>query len=146
MDVTEIITRLGVATLLGAGLGLNRYLRHKSVGIRTLGMVALVAAAIVTAMTESFGGEAASRGIQGVLTGIGFVGAGLIVHSTDAKAVHGLTTATTVWLAAAIGVLCGLAVWRIALICVAFATLLLIFGGHIEKWVAARMNASDRDD
>jgi len=101
---TEALLRLGAAALLGAMIGLNRELHHKSAGFRTHGIVAIgVALACFMATTTSNDAAAASRVIQGVLTGIGFLGAGVIVRHMNSGAVEGLTTAAAVWTAAAIG-------------------------------------------
>jgi hypothetical protein len=84
LDGPEIALRLGVATLAGGLIGLNRDLHGKPIGLKTLGLVGL-ATAMVVMLADSFGdstklSDAASRIIQGILTGIGFLGAGVIVH------------------------------------------------------------------
>jgi putative Mg2+ transporter-C (MgtC) family protein len=143
VDVSDIIARLGAAAVLGGGIGLNRFLHRKSVGIRTLGLVAIVAAAVVAGVEERFGADAASRAIQGIVTGIGFIGAGVIVHGQNQNSIHGLTTAATVWVSAAIGILCGLGVWLVTLTGFALVFLLLVFGGGLETWAAKRYGAPD---
>src|SRR5262249_26866655 len=74
------------------------------------------------------------RVIQGVITGVGFIGAGVILYRPTDKKVHGLTTAAAIWVTAAMGVLCGLGAWRIVGIAVPFVLALLIAGGPLEKW------------
>ena len=84
LDWTEIILRLGVATLAGGLIGLNRDLQGKPIGLKTLGLVSL-ATAMLLVMVHSdevkIVSDAGSRVIQGILTGIGFLGAGVIVHA-----------------------------------------------------------------
>jgi putative Mg2+ transporter-C (MgtC) family protein len=130
----DIILRLGVALLIGAFLGLNRELHHKSTGIRTLGLVALGSAIAVLAVAKDPAADA-SRVIQGVITGIGFLGAGVILHGPTGIQVQGLTTAATIWATATIGVLCGLAAWDILIVAVVLTALLLFVGGPLEKCV-----------
>jgi len=136
MDVSEFILREGGAALIGVGLGLNRYLHHKSIGVRTLGLVAIASAALVATSGDALNADGASRVIQGLVTGIGFIGAGLILRDPSGTSVHGLTTAATVWAAVAIGVLCGLGDWRFVVVTAAFAGALLTLGGKLEKAVA----------
>ena len=143
MGLMEIVLRLVAATLIGGSIGLNRYLHHKSIGIRTLGLVALVAAAMVVSVLEVSTTDSATRVIQGIVTGIGFIGAGLIMHRPDDEQVHGLTTATTVWVAAAIGIMCGLGVWHVVLVAAAIVGLLLLFGGRFEKAIAMHYDKAD---
>jgi putative Mg2+ transporter-C (MgtC) family protein len=137
-DLIEIILRLGGATLIGAVIGLNRDLRGKPIGVRTLGLVSL-ASAIATLAVVRFGGDsfnatdAASRVMQGVLTGIGFLGAGVIVRRNIEGRVHGLTSAACAWATACLGLVCGLAAWPIVAIGLVFIFALLLFGGPFER-------------
>ena len=101
MDTADIVTRLGLAALAGAALGLNRDLHGKPTGVRTLGLVGLASALIVIAVGHGEGDV--SRVMQGIVTGIGFLGAGVIIRSEKGKHVHNLTTAAGVWLTACIG-------------------------------------------
>ena len=138
MDMSDIVVRLGLATLIGCAIGINRYTHHKHIGMRTLGLVALTTAAIVAGSQSLMGMDAASRVIQGVITGIGFLGAGVIVRGGEDQKVHGLTTAATVWLSATVGIMCGLGAWRITVALSAFAAIVLIAGGPAEKWLVRR--------
>ena len=105
MDTTEIAIRLGVAALAGAALGLNRDLHGKPTGVRTLALVGTAAALIVIAVGHGEGDV--SRVMQGIVTGIGFLGAGVIIRSEKGKHVHNLTTAACVWLTACVGMAAG---------------------------------------
>jgi putative Mg2+ transporter-C (MgtC) family protein len=135
----EIVLRLGVATLAGGLIGLNSELRGQPIGLKTLGLVGLATAAVVLLADPSADpakiSDAASRVIQGILTGIGFLGAGVIVHAEHHYKVRGLTTAACTWFAACIGIACGVGQWRIVLVALAIAFALLIVGRRVERWL-----------
>jgi putative Mg2+ transporter-C (MgtC) family protein len=124
LELTDVTLRLLAATIAGGLLGLNRDIEQKPIGIRTLGLVSLGAAVISVAAIEVPGlyenKDALSRVvqglIQGVMAGIGFIGAGVILRRPDTQDVQGLTTAATVWVAAALGICCGLGRWDVVLI------------------------------
>lgn len=144
VDLTEIILRLSGATLIGAAIGLNRDLRDKPIGVRTLGLVGL-ASAIAPLGLASNGGESinsadASRVIQGVLTGIGFLGAGVIVRRNVGDRIHGLTSAACAWITACLGLACGLAAWPVIAIAVVLVFVLLVFGGPFERLLHGWLN------
>jgi putative Mg2+ transporter-C (MgtC) family protein len=133
-DLAEILLRLGGATLIGAAIGLNRDLHGKPIGVRTLGLVGLASAMAVLAIApDGSDFNPASRVIQGVLTGIGFLGAGVIVRRNVGNAVHGLTSAACAWTTACIGLVCGLAAWPVVATGVVLVFTLLIFGGPFER-------------
>ena len=119
MGRLELAMRLGAAALVGAALGLNRDLHGKSTGVRTLGLVGLGSALAVLAFGQASSADT-SRVLQGIVTGIGFLGAGVIVRSNDGDHVHGLTTAACVWLTACIGAPCGASEWRNILLSLPF--------------------------
>ena len=138
LDWLEIITRLVAAALVGGGIGLNRHLHHKAVGLRTLSLVSCGSAGLVLASLHSAGAaphvDAMSRVIQGIMTGVGFIGAGVIMRSqTDVK-IQGLTTAAAVWITAALGILCGIGEWKIILVLAIIVAVVLLTGGPLERW------------
>ncbi len=149
LETWEIILRLTAAMLAGGAIGLNRELHDKPIGVRTLGIVALATAMLVIGTDPdaiSHGvTDGASRVIQGVLTGIGFLGAGVIVRSKQTKHVHGLTSAACVWLTACIGVVCALAAWRLLAIGLFLAFVLLLIGGQSERWLHHLFGGKDDD-
>jgi putative Mg2+ transporter-C (MgtC) family protein len=78
--------------------------------------------------------NALSRVVQGVLTGIGFLGAGVILHDLNGQhRIHGLTTAAVTWLTACVGLICGTGNWRLVAVAVLLLFLLLTFGGVAER-------------
>ena len=117
----DALMRLGAATAAGIAIGINRDLTNKPIGMRTLALVSLGAAAVtVAAIQFSFiddHPDALSRVVQGVIqgimAGISFIGAGVILRDPKAGDVSGLTTAATVWVTAALGIACGLGAWVI---------------------------------
>jgi putative Mg2+ transporter-C (MgtC) family protein len=149
MDYAEIAVRLVLATLIGAGIGLNRDLQGKPSGVRTLGVVGLGSAlAVMTSINfsaEATDWAAISRTIQGVITGIGFLGAGVIIRRSEASEVQGLTTAACIWLTACLGMVCGIGAWKAVVISVPLLFVLLIFGGPIETAIHSRWGQSDDD-
>ena len=138
LDWAEIIFRLGAAAAIGSMLGIYLELQHKPTGMRTLGLVALASAVAVLSVAKDPNADA-SRVIQGVIAGVGFLGTGVILHrGVNSQIVHGLSTAATIWITASLGVLCGLAAWSIVIVGFVFAFLLLVAGGVVEKWLQGR--------
>ena len=137
LDWSEIILRLGAATVAGGLIGLNRDLQGKPIGVRTLGLVGLATATVVALAVPSADAapvsDATSRVIQGILTGIGFLGAGVIVHRDKLSQVHGLTSAACTWLTACVGMVCGAGYWRIVIVALAITFAILLAGGAVER-------------
>ena len=102
-----LLGRASLAALLGFAIGLEREFRGKSAGDRTFALLAFAAAAVTGVGAELLGPDGASRVIQGVVTGVGFLGAGLIFRRAPGD-VRGLTTAASSWAATAIGVVVGM--------------------------------------
>ena len=154
MDLSylDVGLRLGAAALAGAVIGINRDLANKPIGMRTLGLVALGAAVASVATIQVAGmaenPDAMSRVvqgiIQGVMAGISFIGAGVILRDAQARTVEGLTTAATVWVTAAIGIACGLASWNVVAIGTVLALVLLVVVAWIEGLVARVKTDQDR--
>ena len=134
LTLTEVTLRLLLALLCGGLVGLNRDLHHKSAGLRTFGLVALGTAGLTVAPLLALAAPADDLGrvIQGVLTGIGFIGAGVILRRVDSGRVTGLTTAAAVWYVAGLAVLCGLGLYRLVFVLLALGLALLLMGRRIE--------------
>ena len=147
LDWPEITLRLGVATLAGCLIGLNRDLQGKPIGLKTLGLVGLATAMVVVLANPSADpakiSDATSRVMQGILTGIGFLGAGVIVHAEHHFRVRGLTSAACAWFAACVGIACGVGQWRIVLVALMIAFALLIGGRRVENWLHRMLGGRD---
>lgn len=143
----QILLRLGSAMLVGAALGLNRELHGKAAGLRTHALVSLGTAVVIVAALDSqtIAAKPVSaeigRVMQGILTGIGFFGAGVILHD-PAGHVSGLTTAATIWISAVLGIVCGLGSWTILLTALLLALGVLFFGRPIDH-IAERLFKRD---
>jgi putative Mg2+ transporter-C (MgtC) family protein len=133
--LVRIVVRLLAAAILGGVLGIERQYEHKSAGMRTHMLVALGSALFMAApMLGGVGAEHMTRVIQGIATGIGFVGGGTILKLTDQNEVRGLTTAANIWLAAAVGVAVG-GGWLVpAVLGTVLALVILYFLGRVERW------------
>ena len=147
LDWPEIVLRLGVATLAGGLIGLNRDLHGKPIGLKTLALVGL-ATAMVVVLADPSGDTAkisaeASRVIQGILTGIGFLGAGVIVRAEHHFRVRGLTSAACTWLTACVGIACGTGQWRIVVVALAITFTLLMVGHRLERWLHRTLGGRD---
>jgi putative Mg2+ transporter-C (MgtC) family protein len=142
METFDIGLRLCAAALVGVALGLNRDLHGKPTGVRTLGLVGLGSALVVLATAQASSADA-SRVIQGIVTGIGFLGAGVIVRGDQGQHIHGLTTAACVWMTACIGAACGIAAWPMILLTIPIIFIILIFGGPFEKMIHRRWPRSN---
>jgi len=136
LSTSEALIRLFMALGCGAVIGLNRALHGKSAGFRTFSLISVGSALIAVVITEtSLDPNAVSRVIQGVLTGIGFLGAGVILHQPTSSRVTGLTTAAAVWLTAGLGLASGLGQFPLALSGLAIAIVILLIGRPIEHFV-----------
>jgi len=134
----DIIFPLGAATLTGSVIGMILDFQKKPTGMRTLAPVALASAAAVLAAKHLTLDADGSRAIQGVLTGVGFLGAGVILRRAGQEKGGGVPTAATIWLTASLGLLCGLAAWSIWIIAVVLTAFVLSVGDTFEKWLQRR--------
>jgi putative Mg2+ transporter-C (MgtC) family protein len=140
-DTLDVILRLVAATLIGIGLGLERMLRGKATGMRTMGLVSF-AAALVTLSTMHAHGiidhpDALSRVLQGVeqgvLVGIGFLGGGILMRDPQSHQLFNLTIAAEVWAVAAMGLATACAPWVIAGVSIVIFALLMVALRALEK-------------
>ena len=165
MTWSEIVLRIGLALAAGAAVGLNRDMFGKPTGVRLHALVAVGSAAVVMGGLET-DPTGASRVIQGIVGGIGFLGAGVIMRgergSPGPKArapgtpaepppqdgeegagrrppdIHYLTTATSIWVTAALGVVAGLGLWRILAVVTVAAVFILLAGLPIDRALYGR--------
>jgi putative Mg2+ transporter-C (MgtC) family protein len=137
----ELIERLCLAAALGAVLGLEREWRQKYAGLRTNILIA-IGAALFTVMSidlsASAGGDP-TRVASQIVTGIGFLGAGAIMRT--GVGIRGLTTASMIWVNAAIGVAVGGGEYRLAVIATGVTLLVLVVLTPVERWIERRTPA-----
>ena len=125
-DVTQVLMRLGLALILGGILGFERELSRRDAGMRTHMMVSVGAALfVVVPLQAGFSQDNMSRVLQGLVSGIGFLGAGAIIKLSAEREVRGLTTAASLWLSAGVGVAAGLGREATAILSVAIAIAIL---------------------
>ena len=138
-----VLLRVFAAVLLGAVVGIERERAGKPAGLRTHMLVSLGTAVVVIACQDSgMSLDGLSRVIQGMVTGIGFIGAGTILKLNEQREIQGLTTAAGLWMTAAIGVAVGLGVLGLAVIGTV-VTVLVLF---LEHFIHARRNMQNRTD
>jgi len=141
-------SRLLLATLVGCMIGWNRQTRGKAAGLRTHMLVGLGAAlfVLVPVLAGAASPDAVSRSIQGVATGVGFLGAGEILQQSrtgEGKAkVKGLTSAAAIWVTAALGILAAVGFWEAALVGTVL-TLLILNVEAIERFIPVRSDKTD---
>lgn len=149
--------RLLLSLVLGSILGLERFIVAKPAGLRTITLVCTGSAAFMILAermheTGSLGVDP-TRVAQGVITGIGFLGAGTILQRREG--VRGLTTAATIWMTAAVGMACGVGAFDLALLGTLIGIVVLQGYGFLERWMrrkgvrssggAERSAAADND-
>ena len=136
-DVAFLAARVFTAALLGAALGLEREWRGKEAGLRTNTLIAL-GAALFTAVSVQVGSGDGDPGriAAQVVTGVGFLGAGAILH--HGATVQGLTTAAMIWVNAAIGVAAGSGHVRLAVVSTGIVLALMILLSPLDRWLGRK--------
>ena len=143
-QLVHVLLRLLAAPLLGAVVGFQRESAGKPAGMRTHMLVSLGTAVFVLACTAvGMSLEGVSRVIQGIATGIGFIGAGNILKLSEERDIQGLTTAAGILMTAAIGVAVGLGSLGVAILSTLFALVILAFAVQLEEYVEKRRAAKE---
>ncbi|MFL6641631.1 MAG: MgtC/SapB family protein, partial [Paraburkholderia graminis] len=125
-DLTQVLMRLGIALVLGGVIGFEREISRRDAGMRTHMMVAVGAALfVVVPLQAGFSQDNMSRVLQGLVSGIGFLGAGAVIKLSAQREVRGLTTAASLWLSAGVGMAAGLGREATAILSVVIALLIL---------------------
>jgi putative Mg2+ transporter-C (MgtC) family protein len=138
-EAVRIVVRLIGATILAAIIGYERESSGKSAGLRTHMLVALGSAIFVLASLQSeMRVDDVSRVIQGVASGIGFIGAGAILKVTSDREIQGLTTAAGIWMTAALGVAAGMGRLGLAALGTALAWIILAALARFERRLVPR--------
>jgi putative Mg2+ transporter-C (MgtC) family protein len=133
-QAARVVIRLLAALMAGAIIGYQRERAGKAAGLRTHMLVSMGTAMFVLAAAESgMQEDALSRVVQGLATGIGFLGAGAILKLESERRIRGLTTAAGIWMTAALGVAIGLGALGTAAVGVLFAWIVLAFLIRLEK-------------
>jgi putative Mg2+ transporter-C (MgtC) family protein len=109
----EMVLRLLLATILGAVIGFQREMSGKEAGLRTNILICLGSALLTVLSIYAFSGSDPARIAASIATGIGFIGAGVILHRSGGEVI-GLTTAATIWAVAAVGMAAGAGMYYIA--------------------------------
>ena len=145
--VFEPSLRIAAAMLAGGIVGLNRDLHGKPTGVRAHALVAVGAALFVMSSTDlgisGSDGNIVSRVIQGVVGGIGFLGAGVILLGDDGHRILHVATAASIWVTAALGVACGLGAWRLLTPSVVAVVLILVVGAKIDHALHGKLGKDD---
>ena len=137
-----VLIRVFAAVLLGAVVGIERERAGKPAGLRTHMLVSLGTAIVVIACSDAgMSLDGLSRVIQGIVTGIGFIGAGTILKLNEQREIQGLTTAAGLWMTAAIGVAVGLGILGVALI----GTLVTVLVLFLEHFIDSRRNTQTKN-
>ena len=139
----DYVWRLLLATALGAAVGLEREYRQKPAGLRTNILIAVGSALFTILSVEMTRGVGDTSRVAGqIVTGIGFLGGGAILRSGDA--IHGMTTAATIWVNAAIGVAAGTGQVALATLTTALTLVVLVVLPPIETYFEKRAGWPDR--
>jgi putative Mg2+ transporter-C (MgtC) family protein len=135
-----LLGRLALAVALGALVGIDRELSEKAAGLRTNMLVALGASLFVLIPIQSGLVEAEpsvlGRVIQGIITGVGFIGAGSILQKSRVK---GLTSAAAVWMSAGLGLAAGLGQWKLAVTGAMITLIILRLMKFVEKKISSSL-------
>jgi putative Mg2+ transporter-C (MgtC) family protein len=131
--IIDAILRLAAAVIIGGALGFERHLHGRWAGLRTHMTVALASAIFVMAIDSGEPNAETARVMQGIAAGIGFLGAGTILKLSDRLEIKGLTTASSIWLTAALGSVVGLGRYSIAIAATVIGLLILAVLRPLEK-------------
>jgi putative Mg2+ transporter-C (MgtC) family protein len=130
-EIKEIITKLIISLVIGVIIGGEREYRNKSAGLRTIILICL-GSTLFTILSARIGDvTGASRVAANIVTGIGFLGAGAIMR--EGLTISGLTTASTIWVAAALGMAVGAGEYALAFFAMLFAFIVLTFFGYFQN-------------
>jgi putative Mg2+ transporter-C (MgtC) family protein len=147
VEFLDMLGRLGLAAVVGSVIGIDRELHRKPAGLRTHALVSLGACVftmigMLTTLDPALDLAAPGRIIQGIVAGVGFIGAGAIFRQGDRSMGHGLTTASTIWIVAALGTAAGAGLWRMGLAVTGIAVVILLLGDPIDRYMERRSEES----
>jgi putative Mg2+ transporter-C (MgtC) family protein len=145
-ELKHVLLRMVSAVVLGSIVGIERERAGKPAGVRTHILVSLGTAVVVLACSRSgMSNDGLSRVIQGIVTGIGFIGAGSILKLDEERNIQGLTTAAGLWITAAIGVAVGLGSLGVAILATVSTVIVLAVAGVHERRLAAKKENEEKN-
>ena len=146
-EATRDAVRLIVAAIFGGILGIDREMKHKTAGLRTHMLVSLGSALFILIPLQSHASmQDMSRVLQGLIAGVGFLGAGAIIKVVENHEAKGLTTAASLWMAAAIGIAMGMGHGMTALLATFLALIILSVIPVLEKRIGTRKETLYKSD
>ena len=132
-QLAHVVIRMIAAALLGSIIGFERERAGKAAGLRTHILVSLgTCVFVLTCSGYGMSSDGLSRVIQGIITGIGFLGAGSILKLNEERDIQGLTTAAGIWMTAAIGIAVGLGTLGVALLAAILTVIILTLLGQVD--------------
>ena len=145
MELLDFSIRIGAALFAGLIIGIEREIRNKNAGLKTNALVAVGAAVFVTISLQfrDVPGVDITRVLGQVVTGIGFIGAGVILH--QGTTVRGLTTAATVWCSAGAGCLAAVGFFEELIVLIVLIVLINVVFGKLDDYISKKWN-TDRDE
>jgi putative Mg2+ transporter-C (MgtC) family protein len=145
----ESVLRMVAAVVFGAATGFNRDIQGKPTGIRAHALVSLGAAMVMLAGSSAYIGgnhsDAMSHIIQGIIAGIGFLGADVILRGARGLHVYHLVTASSLWVTTGIGVLCGLGGYLLAGTATVLVLVVLVVGVRLDRWLYGNAGVKNDD-
>jgi putative Mg2+ transporter-C (MgtC) family protein len=150
MQIEITIFQLLLSLFLGMLVGLERILTKHDAGVRTYGLVSMGACLfMISSMAIGVQMNAPQeilRVVGQIVTGIGFIGAGLIFMSEKEHRRVGLTSAACMWVSAGVGIACGMGLYQLAIISTILTLFALTIMWHIEYWIVKKINGDKRDE
>ncbi len=137
IDNVQFLLQSGAATMAGLLMGLERKFKGKPAGLKTNMLVALGACAfiIISLLFKDAGGTDMTRIVGQIVVGVGFLGAGVILHGKEDKKVKGLATAATIWCSAAAGCFAGFGLYLPLLFFTVFVVMINLVFGYLNRKV-----------
>lgn len=147
IEISEFLLKISAAAFSGLLMGLERQIKGKPAGLKTNMLVALGACAyiIISLMFRDSGATDMTRIIGQVVVGVGFLGAGVILHGENGKKVEGLATAATIWCSAAAGCFSGFGLYFPLLIFTVFVVIINLVFGYLNSKVEEETDQDDQD-
>jgi putative Mg2+ transporter-C (MgtC) family protein len=146
LDIWEFIIKISAAAFSGALMGLEREFKGKPAGLKTYSLVALGAATfiIISLLFESSDSTDMTRIVGQVVVGVGFLGAGVILHDKNSSVVKGLATSATIWCSAAAGCLAGFGLYFPLLAFTVFVILINLIFGYLNDKLNGKANKDNQ--